>query len=144
MYMVQLIYASEINHDHFPPDGAQKIQKEALKYNQANDITGVLLCDGTYFLQAIEGARSRVSHIFAKIASDPRHKRVTLLRFVDISVRDFHEWDMNLLSYDKEKFELLRKYSIQKNFDPYTLSSESSHSLLCQLALMESYAKQAA
>lgn len=134
MVFVQLIYASRIQQDRFPKDGAQQILETSLSYNRKHSITGVLFCDGNYFLQAIEGSRDNVSDLYNRIAADPRHSRVTLLSLVDIAVRDFGDWSMELLTYKSETVKMVRRFTVGQDFDPFLLSSEGGRQLLLYLA----------
>lgn len=57
----------------------------------------MLLFDGAYFLQALEGPQAAVEAVFRRIARDPRHDQiVTLLRDWAPSPR-FSSWGMQLL-----------------------------------------------
>ncbi|NQY99602.1 MAG: BLUF domain-containing protein [Bdellovibrionales bacterium] len=134
MYLVQLIYASRIDRENFPDNGARMIQEASAKNNRDLDITGVLFCDGTHFLQAIEGSRSNVSKLYNKIATDPRHLDVTILRMADVAVRDFAHWSMELLSYKADTVNTLKRFSISKDFDPFLLSADSLREVLIYLA----------
>jgi hypothetical protein len=135
MYFVQLIYASRIKQENFDQNTVKQIQDVALKFNQKNNVSGVLFCDGSYFLQALEGSRSKVSALYNKIAKDERHQDVTLLAMNDIAVRDFGDWSMELLSYKAETIDVLKRFTVANDFNPFLLSSESSKELLRCLAM---------
>ena len=67
--LIRLIYVSKAVD---PQTGtlAESILRKAHLWNTQNDITGVL-CEGQgVFLQALEGERGRVTHLYALIAAD--------------------------------------------------------------------------
>ena len=134
MYLVQLIYASKLNRDNMSEGSVAKIAESSAANNKVKNITGVLYSDGEHFLQTMEGGRTAVSQLFSKISQDKRHENVTILRFQDIFVRDFNDWSMKLLSLTQDKVELMRRYSIGTQFDPYVLAGESSRSFLLELS----------
>jgi EAL domain-containing protein (putative c-di-GMP-specific phosphodiesterase class I) len=75
----------------------QRLEAQARLSNARLQVTGVLLFDGDYFLQALEGPQAAVEAVFERIARDPRHDRiVTLLRDWAPSQR-FSAWGMQLL-----------------------------------------------
>jgi hypothetical protein len=57
--------------------------------NAANDITGALLFDGRAFAQVLEGPRSSVEAVYAKIVNDPRHSNVCFWRAIGSLSGDF-------------------------------------------------------
>jgi hypothetical protein len=54
----------------------------------------MLLYQNGSFLQVLEGDRTIVEHVFAKIETDPRHKRVTKMILESIDERAFGSWSM--------------------------------------------------
>lgn len=73
------------------------IMSESLARNAEEDISGLLLFDGNYFLQTIEGPAEAVSDLFLKIAEDPRHRDVVPCGIGMISERTFPNWGMKLM-----------------------------------------------
>jgi hypothetical protein len=66
----------------------------SIKNNSEANITGMLCCDGRYFLQCLEGSRLAVNRTYSKILSDPRHGNVVLLSYGEVASRHFSEWAM--------------------------------------------------
>jgi hypothetical protein len=62
--------------------------------NTRSGVTGVLLFDGTNFLQAIEGAIDDVEALFETIACDLRHEEIELIEFKPIATRDYRSFPM--------------------------------------------------
>lgn len=63
-------------------------------YNAERFITGVLLYDGTAFMQILEGEEADVQELFERIKRDPRHSNVKLESFVAIKKRTFPNWSL--------------------------------------------------
>jgi len=92
---------------------------QAQKNNAAQGITG-LLCQGQgFFLQVLEGDRTRVNALYRSICTDKRHRDVDLLLFEEIKDRLFGQWTMALirLSADPQRGKIQAP-----DFDPYFVS----------------------
>ena len=64
--------------------------------NVEEGITGVLLATDTHFLQVIEGDFEQINRVFLRIARDPRHEEVQLIRFGCVEGRLFGDVPMNI------------------------------------------------
>jgi hypothetical protein len=87
--------------------------------NADQGITG-LLCQGQgFFLQVLEGERTRVNALYRRICADKRHHDVDLLLFEEIADRLYGQWAMALirLSADKQRGKIQ-----DPDFDPYSVS----------------------
>lgn len=73
------------------------IVEESKRRNRAYDITGVLLFDGTFFMQTIEGPPDSTKELFARIVKDHRHENVKPFGIHQIRERDFPDWHMELI-----------------------------------------------
>ena len=70
------------------------VAKKCRINNAKCDVTGMLLYQSQSFFQVLEGDRSTVDALFGKIASDPRHTRVTRVILEPIPERAFANWTM--------------------------------------------------
>jgi hypothetical protein len=70
------------------------ILEAAKSYNPGHGITGVLCQGDGLFLQVLEGERSAVNQLYARILVDRRHKDVELLLLEEITQRRFGNWSM--------------------------------------------------
>ena len=100
---------------------ADAILRKSHLWNTQNDITGVL-CEGQgVFLQVLEGERGKVTQLYARIATDPRHIELELIHCEGISQRRYAGWSMahvRLSDVDpKTKIDW-------PEFDPYSASGE--------------------
>ena len=99
------------------------ILRSAQAHNAANGITGVLCQGRGVYLQVLEGERSKVDALYARITLDKRHHQVVLRQQEDISRRRYGKWamahvDMGHLT-DTEA-----AHQHQSAFDPYTATAE--------------------
>lgn len=114
--LIRLIYVSQAVG---PQTGSftDSILRKAHAWNTQNDITGVL-CEGQgVFLQALEGERSQVTSLYARIAADPRHNNLELIHCEGITERRYGEWSMahvNLSDVDPQT------KIVWPDFDPYS------------------------
>ena len=89
----ELIYASVATR---PMSGEDLASLLAVCHenNASLDVTGMLVYHDGRFLQLLEGERSAVTALFARIASDPRHASVHRLFEGAIERRGFASWRM--------------------------------------------------
>jgi hypothetical protein len=114
-------------------DVVDAILRESRARNPELGITGVLCHDGNVFIQALEGGRNAVSQLYNRIAADPRHRDVVILRYEDITERCFAGWTMGLVSLKQVSPCLLLRYSERAVLDPYNVAGDVSLSLLKEL-----------
>ena len=63
-------------------------------------ITGVLYCDGAYFVQLLEGRADAVEAVFASILADERHHDVRVVERGPAERRWFTGWHMAWVSHE--------------------------------------------
>ena len=76
-----------------------RLLHQSQMHNQAANITGVLLYDGTRFLQVLEGEKGVIEAVFARILLDCRHTDVQILANGATERRQFKSWAMGLVNY---------------------------------------------
>lgn len=105
--MLSLIYVSRPLVD---PGARAKalddIQAVSIARNTDLDITGLLISTSDYFAQILEGPESGVDAVMARIAVDPRHHEVRIIRRSPVSGRRFPHWRM--ARFDGESFGAFR------------------------------------
>jgi hypothetical protein len=74
-----------------------EILRVARRNNAASGLTGVLLFDGTTFMQAIEGEIGQLETLYEEIACDPRHEDIEVIEFKPIAARDYSSFPMAYL-----------------------------------------------
>ena len=73
------------------------IVENSQRRNAAVGVTGALLTFGDVFMQFLEGPDAAVGTVLARIAADPRHRDLVVLRRDVVEHRIFGEWSMRLL-----------------------------------------------
>ncbi len=98
--MFRLVYLSTPKPEVGKPE-IDEILASSRKNNGHNDITGLLIQDKKRFLQYLEGDQHAVEDTFNRIASDPRHTAVILLKSGFIARRQFPKWAMASKNADR-------------------------------------------
>lgn len=124
MYLTRMTYCSELAG--VDKNAISDILDISRKNNAKACISGMLLFNGTYFLQCLEGSRSAVNDTYQRIMRDARHSRPVLLAYEEISQREFGDWDMAYVPWTAEIRAIIRSFSISDEFNPYNLSGESA------------------
>ena len=70
------------------------ILRSAQAHNAVNGITGVLCQGQGVYLQVLEGERSQVDALYARILQDKRHQDIVLRQQEDIKSRRYGRWAM--------------------------------------------------
>ena len=91
--MFQLVYISSARQS-FCENDLGELLAVARRNNKRVGVTGLLLCGGRRFLQALEGPEKNVAFIFDKIRADERHCAVVELARRNVEAREFGDWDM--------------------------------------------------
>lgn len=89
----QLIYRSRATAPMADED-IRKIVDDSLPFNTTHDITGLLLFDGEFFFQVLEGASDSILSLFEHLKSDARHTNVIKVLDTTISQREFGKWSL--------------------------------------------------
>ena len=106
------------------------ILEESIVNNKEEDITGVLCQGSGLYMQVIEGQRSVISALFARIMADRRHNTVEILSIEEIKQRRYVQWSMALvqLSLDDPMVQMAHP-----EFDPYSASSSDAMKIIDDL-----------
>ena len=132
MFLVRLIYASR-KDEKFNQTDIEDILSVARTENAKDGVTGLLCFNRKYFLQCLEGSRSKVNATYRKILNDPRHSDIVLLSYDEISVREFDNWHMGYIPETALTDEVNLRYSGNKNFTPFEMTGESCHQMMREL-----------
>ena len=106
------------------------ILEKSTAYNKKENITGVLCQGSGLCLQVLEGERSQVNLLYARIMSDRTHRNVELLSMEEITHRRFGQWSMALVYLSKDDPMVQMAHP---EFDPYTASAKDAFLILDEL-----------
>ena len=99
-----LLYISEKTPLYNEETDLKKILEKSRINNLQKNITGLLIKNGDFFIQVLEGKREDVVATFNRISPDPRHMKVKTLLTYNDSARIFPEWAITKV--DNEKHEV--------------------------------------
>jgi len=130
--LVRLLYASRAV-PAVDSEELHNILRQSKAHNPKLGITGVLCLSEGIFLQVLEGGRSAVNRLYNRIAADPRHTDVELLRYEEIGERRFAGWSMGQVNMARLNRALVLKYSETGALDPFSVSGAVSAALFDEL-----------
>lgn len=99
-----IIYRSHIS-DEVLIKTLEALAEKANLVNESNNVTGILLFNGTHFFQVLEGPEKAVFAIYEAICNDPRHHNLVELMRDYAPARRFGNVGMELFDlreYDRE------------------------------------------
>ena len=71
-----------------------EIYESCARNNTAHAVTGVLLHEGGYFVQLLEGDKNSLDTVMSRISADDRHTDITMFVDEPIDARQFPDWAM--------------------------------------------------
>ena len=95
-------------------DMLARIVTQSRRNNAQYGVTGVLLCDGKTFLQAIEGPCRNLERLYEAIACDQRHEDIELIDFTPVDQRSYADWTMGYINATANGHEALRDYMARR------------------------------
>jgi hypothetical protein len=91
--MIRVTYISQ-ESSPLSADALLGLLSQCHHNNTARGLTGMLLFGNGTFLQSLEGERAVVEALMQKIAADPRHTGMKVLRQDPIESRQYADWSM--------------------------------------------------
>jgi len=86
-------------------DDLHAIHRSAREHNAIDGITGLLVFNGTHFLQIVEGAEPAIDELLVRLRRDPRHSSLEVRDERTIEARSFPDWSMELVRVSSSYFE---------------------------------------
>jgi hypothetical protein len=83
----------------------EAIHRTAREVNALEGITGLLIFNGTHFLQILEGAPNAIDELVDRLRRDPRHSALEVRDQRSIEQRSFPDWSMELVRVSASYFE---------------------------------------
>ncbi|HEX8241388.1 MAG TPA: BLUF domain-containing protein [Allosphingosinicella sp.] len=96
MLLKTLTYTSRARLDLGEED-LTAIHQTARHLNALDGITGLLLFDGSRFLQIVEGAEDAIDNLVERLRIDPRHSAFEIRDERQVERRSFPDWSMELV-----------------------------------------------
>jgi hypothetical protein len=89
----RIVYISAVTEEQSEPNVAAILSVSRAR-NAVQGVTGLLIGGGGWWLQMIEGERSRLEPVWQSIRGDHRHDPVVLVQRRAIRGRSFAGWDL--------------------------------------------------
>ena len=125
------LYLSEPSPE-MGPDTIQEIVRTSRVHNEASAITGLLMFDGSYFAQWLEGPVDPMDRLLARLRVDPRHCRMDVLWFESPGLgRRFPQWHFGCLDVRRGNRSLKRLRNA-RSADAMLLFGELSRGLVAE------------
>lgn len=96
MDLKSLVYTSLAKLD-LSADELEAIHRTARDLNALDGVTGLLVFNGTRFLQIIEGAETAIDDLLERLRRDRRHSSLEVRDERRIDQRSFPDWSMELV-----------------------------------------------
>ena len=96
MDLKSLTYTSLARLD-LEAEDTEAIHRTARDINALEGITGLLIFNGSHFLQIIEGAPNAIDELVERLRRDPRHSGLEIRDEREVAERNFPEWSMELV-----------------------------------------------
>lgn len=97
--LYEILYVSTIADDALP-GVVRDIAASARIFNEAHDISGLLIFDGMHFCQQLEGNQKQVFALLDRITRDPRHTQVEVLHHAALAGRRFKRFSLGYTHVD--------------------------------------------
>ena len=104
MDITSLTYTSLARLDLSASD-LEDIHRGARELNALDGITGLLVFNGTHFLQIVEGSRQAIDDLLERLRRDPRHTGLEVRDQHRIERRSLPDWSMELVRVTAGYFE---------------------------------------
>ena len=83
----------------------EDIHRSAREQNALDGVTGLLVFNGTHFLQIIEGSEQAIEELVERLRMDPRHTGFEIRDRRKVEGRSFPDWSMELVRVKASYFE---------------------------------------
>lgn len=125
MNLFRLVYHSRSNLESSTKPLAVEVADilaVSVSNNRKAGVTGGLIYDRYWFVQALEGDRDAVEETYQRLADDPRHHHLVVVKAANVESRRFPHWWMAAENWREAKDLFLR---FDDGFDPRTLARDA-------------------
>ena len=140
MQLCRLVYFSKYNINTRGNDvtsDLKQILAISIRNNSDRGITGGLVFNRKFFVQALEGEHAVVTQTFARINSDPRHKDIVIAEMGSVSERLFGAWAMGYAGKTALFNKLCVEHGHAGEFDPKNMSGSDLTAFILALVTHE-------
>lgn len=105
-----IVYVSTMTHEMSTAE-LEYLVKRARERNKEYNVTGLLLCYHSTFMQYIEGPTQNLNIIYEIIKADPNHTCIIQIVNTEIQQREFSDWSMAYSVVAKKEIDQLTQAS---------------------------------
>jgi len=102
-----VLYTSVLNQDDYDVRVVPEIYRTARANNEMNEITGILLFDGSNFTQYIEGDSEKIDRLLNKLIQDKRHKNLVVISSGEQEERLYRSWGMGYVDTSNKAIDII-------------------------------------
>jgi Sensors of blue-light using FAD len=102
-----LTYVSQAT-TQFSDSQLKVLSLAAQERNLILDVTGALAYSNGWFIQVLEGDKTKVKGLYDTIARDPRHTHLTIVIDDEVAARSFADWSMAVIRSSQTENDTLR------------------------------------
>lgn len=124
-----LSYVSQQSHS-LTDAALEEILSRARLKNEAEGITGMLICYEGLFIQFLEGEEKKIDELFDKITTDQRHNQVLILDDGYSETRKFGDWSMAFEKLDHKAAEEITGFREFNKKDLFVEAKDKDHPAL--------------
>ena len=103
MQLTSVTYTSLARHDLRSSD-LEDIHRSARERNARDDVTGLMVFNGTHFLQIVEGSEAAIGALVERVRKDPRHTGFEIRDRQKVAARGFPGWPLELIRVNASYF----------------------------------------
>ncbi|MCC0806686.1 BLUF domain-containing protein [Methylobacterium sp. W2] len=111
-------------------DMVRDILASCSRYDRASGMTGALVFNEDFFLQAMEGESSTISEQLWNLAADSRHSGMVLVSAAPVQQRSLGGWTVGYAGRSEVLNALYLQYGPTAKFDPTEMSAAAIIALL--------------
>jgi hypothetical protein len=86
-------------------DDITAIHRTAAQINALEGISGLLIFNGTHFLQIVEGAGDAIDELLVRLRRDRRHHGIEIRDERELEERAFRGWSMEMVRVESRYYE---------------------------------------
>lgn len=137
MALMRLIYFSEIKLRLVGrAQQVAELQAVSVDRNRQVQVTGALVYDDLWFVQALEGEPPAVKSTFDRIARDKRHANAKIIRVANTPSRLFGEWSMGFAARNARTEPLFGLHWCNRGMNPSCMTEKDILTLMVELGRM--------
>lgn len=135
MSLIRLVYFSEnclgVGGRHAK---IADLQAVAVARNKEVNVTGALVYDDLWFIQALEGEPAAVQATFARIETDRRHRNARIVSKAKVQSHLFPNWSMGFATRTARNEKYFGRHWFNNGISPADMSEQDILGLMLDLA----------